>query len=248
MYGTTNLPSFLKGTGDRPSTNDVPALPPAMLAKVQELQAMPVFQGFFALMTESYELEVVGGVAEILLQMPSFERAVAHLQQDADAAALIAERYMAPPHDLEALLQCPPASLGYLYAKQMKARGFRAEDLYVDIPITSDASYVEARLSQTHDIWHLVTGFSVSEIDEIGLQAFHLPQFPYPLAVVLLSSSLMTTLVFKPDELPDLLNAIGKGWTMGQAAKPLFAQKWEEHWDKPLATWREELHIQPIAC
>jgi ubiquinone biosynthesis protein COQ4 len=33
---------------------------------------------------------------------------------------------------------------------------------------------------------------------------------------------------------------------MGQSAKLLFAQKWEEAWDKPLAQWQAELSIQPI--
>ncbi len=30
---------------------------------------------------------------------------------------------------------------------------------------------------------------------------------------------------------------------MGLKAKPLLAQKWEEHWDKPLLEWRTELGI-----
>ncbi|MEO1147160.1 MAG: Coq4 family protein [Cyanobacteria bacterium J06638_22] len=207
---------------------------------------MPAFQGFLALVADDYSLESVEEMAKILLETPSFESAVAHLQRDPAAAAMIAERYMAPPHDLNALLDCPPDSLGYLYAKEMKAKGLKAEDLYIQISIVSDASYVEARLSQTHDIWHLVTGFDVSEMGEVSLQAFHLPQFPYPLAVTLLSSSLMATLLFQSYELPQLLEALRQGWEMGHVAKPLFAQRWEEGWDKPLATWREELNIQAI--
>ncbi|MBE9100018.1 Coq4 family protein [Vacuolonema iberomarrocanum] len=222
------------------------SLSDSVLATVRELQEMPAFQGFLVLMADNYSLESVEEMAKILLETPSFERAVTHLQQDPAAAAMIAERYMAPPHDLDTLLDCPPDSLGYLYAKEMKAKGLQAEDLYVQIPIVSEASYVEARLSQTHDIWHIVTGFDVSEMGEIGLQAFHLPQFPYPLAVTLLSSSLMATLLFQSYELTQLLEAIRQGWEMGHGAKPLFAQKWEEGWDKPLATWREELNIQPM--
>jgi ubiquinone biosynthesis protein Coq4 len=112
------------------------------------------------------------------------------------------------------------------------------------MPIYSDSSYVEARISQTHDIWHVVTGFGISEVEEIGLQAFHLPQFPYPLAVALLSSSLMSTLLFKPQELPSLVSVIQHGWQMGKKAKSFFAQKWEESWDKPLSQWRTELNLQ----
>ncbi|NEQ27569.1 MAG: ubiquinone biosynthesis protein, partial [Microcoleus sp. SIO2G3] len=140
---------------------------------------------------------------------------------------------------------CAPNSLGHIYATRMKAQGFNP-DLYSHMKIDSDASYVEARLSQTHDIWHIVTGFDVSAIGEIGLQAFHLPQFPYPLATMLIANALVSSTLLAPDELPKLIQAIAQGLEMGRAAKSLFAQKWEEAWDKPLSEWQVELNIHPI--
>ena len=118
--------------------------------------------------------------------------------------------------------------------------------LYSYLKVDSDASYVEARLGQTYDTWYIVTEFDTSEIGEIGLQAFHLPQFPYPLATMLVANSLMSSILLAPEELPKLLNVIAQGWEMGKTAKSLFAQKWEEAWDKPLAQWQAELGIQPI--
>lgn len=218
----------------------------SLVVPIVQVQAMPTFQPFLALLAGDASLDVVGEMSLSLLETPCFGQAVKALQQDPACAALIAARHMAPAHDLAALLECPPDSLGYLYASHMQARGFRAEELYESLPITSDASYVEARLSQTHDIWHIVTGFGVTEADEIGLQAFHLPQFPYPLAVTLLSSSMMSTLMLSPKDLPMLLEAIRRGWEMGQLAKPFFAQKWEDAWDKPLAQWQQELNVRTV--
>jgi ubiquinone biosynthesis protein Coq4 len=43
-----------------------------------------------------------------------------------------------------------------------------------------------------------------------------------------------------------LLKSIEQGWQMGSHAKPLFAQKWEEEWEKPVSQWQAELQIQPI--
>ncbi|MEH2009574.1 Coq4 family protein [Nostoc sp.] len=208
-----------------------------------QMRTISALQPFLAMLAGDSSLDVVGEMAVALLKTPSFDIAVEHLKGDPGSAALIEERYMALPHDLHTLLQYPPDSLGYLYSMAMKAKGFRAEDLYEKIPIYSDASYVEARLGQTHDIWHIVTGFGVSPAEEIGLQAFHLPQFPYPLAVSLLSSSMMSTLLFNPEELPTLLNAIQTGWEMGKNAKSLFAQKWESAWEKPLLQWQKELNL-----
>lgn len=219
---------------------------PRLLLQMLQVMAMPTFQPFLALLAGDNSLDVVELMSLSLIETSTFDQAATYLKQDPACADLIAERYMAPPHDLDTLLQGPKESLGYLYAMQMKARGFRAEDLYEGFPIDSEASYIEARLSQTHDIWHIVTGFGVSGIEEIGLQAFHLPQFPYPLAIALLSSSMMAALLFSPTELPTLLESIRKGWEMGKLAKPLFAQKWEEAWDKPLVQWQTELGIQPL--
>lgn len=209
----------------------------------RQMRPITVLQPFLALLAGDKSLDVVGGMVSALLETPSFDLVVAHLKQDPQAEALISDRYMAPPHDLDMLLQYPPDSLGYIYGTAMKARGFRAEELYESDPIYSDASYVDARLGQTHDIWHIITGFGVSPAEEMGLQAFHLPQFPYPLAVSLLSSTMMSTLIFDPEQLPSLLEAIQTGWTMGKNAKSFFAQKWEEGWEKPLIQWRQELNI-----
>jgi ubiquinone biosynthesis protein Coq4 len=54
----------------------------------------------------------------------------------------------------------------------------------------------------------------------------------------------MSSTLYEPETLPQLLNAIAQGWEMGTHAKPLFAQKWEEAWAKPLSQWRDELNIQ----
>jgi len=110
----------------------------------------------------------------------------------------------------------------------------------------SDAHYLELRLSQTHDLWHIITGFDTSIAGEIGLQAFHLPQFPYPLATFLVGTSLISTSLREPEMLPSLLEAIAQGFQMGKTAKSLFAQKWEEGWEKPLTQWQAELNIQLI--
>jgi ubiquinone biosynthesis protein Coq4 len=127
----------------------------------------------------------------------------------------------------------------------MKRKGFDP-NLHSGMTAKSDAEYVELRLSQTHDLWHIITGFDTSVVGEIGLQAFHLPQFPYPLATMLVGISLISATLKEPEMLPKLLEAIVQGFQMGKTAKPLFAQKWEEGWEKPLAQWQTELNIQLI--
>lgn len=189
-------------------------------------------------------LDTVGELTYGLLATPSYDLLAQHLSQDPACAALIRDRYIPPFYNLDALLNLPPNSLGYIYATTMKKQGFDP-NLHVGMTAASDAEYVELRLSQTHDIWHIVTGFDASLDSEIGLQAFHLSQFPYPLGTMLVAISLISTTLQEPERLPQLLEAIALGFQMGKTATSLFAQKWEEGWEKPLVQWQADLNLQP---
>lgn len=193
------------------------------------------------LFDESGNLAPIDELSLSLLDSPAFEQAVADMQQVPEVAAIIAERYIAPPHDVAALRQLPPDSLGYAYASNLQQAGF--DVIVADVPITSNVRYVEYRWQQTHDIWHVVTGFDPSPIGEMGLQAFYLAQFRLPLSSLLIANALIGATVLKPESLSPLLNAIAQGWQMGELAKPLIAQKWEEAWEKPVSVWQQELHI-----
>jgi ubiquinone biosynthesis protein Coq4 len=81
---------------------------------------------------------------------------------------------------------------------------------------------------------------------EIGLQAFHLTQFPYPLGAVLTAQALVSATLGAPELLPELVETIRTGLQMGLEARPLFAQRWEEGWERPLAEWREALQLRPF--
>lgn len=208
-------------------------------------QMLPIYKAMFAMLAGDESLQTVGELSDALVEMPAFDLAAKHLLCDPDCAQLIRNRYIPPAHDLAQLLSYPQDSLGYIYAAAMKKAGFDP-NLHAGMLDRSDAHYVELRLSQTHDIWHIVTGFDTSGIGEIGLQAFHLPQFPYPLAAMLVANSLISSTLLAPEVSPQLLESIAKGWQMGKLAKPLFAQKWEEGWEKPLAQWQADLNIEPL--
>lgn len=208
-------------------------------------QMLLIFKSFFAMLSGDSSLEAVGEMSDALVETPAFDLAAQYLKRDPACAALVRDRYIPPTHDLDTLLTYPQDSLGYIYASAMKKTGFDP-NLHAEMTAESDAKYVELRLSQTHDLWHIATGFDTSLIGEIGLQALHLAQFPYPLATMLVANSLMSSTLLAPEELPALLSAITQGLQMGKTAKLLFAQKWEEDWEKPLAQWQAELNLQPI--
>lgn len=192
----------------------------------------------------SGDLAPVDELSHSLIDSPAFNQAIATMKTNPAMATFLAERYRGPVHDLEALLQSPPDSLGYLYARQMQQLGYQPFEPVM--ALDTDSQYVEYRWQKTHDIWHIITGFDVSEIGEIGLQAFYLAQFQLPLASLLIANALISVTLLQPESLNPLLGAIARGWQMGKTARPLIAQKWEEAWDKPLDQWRAELNLQPL--
>lgn len=207
-------------------------------------QFFTAMKGFFTLLTTDDSLDAVDELSSALIHSRAYELAAEDMQIHPDVADLIKERYSPPSHDLEQLLQLPPDSLGYLYACRLKELSIERIDL--DIEINSDTTYIEYRWQQTHDIWHLITGFNISSIEEIGLQAFYLAQFRLPLAGMLIANALIGMILLTPEDLPQLLDTIAQGWNMGLNAKPLFAQRWEDAWEKPLSQWQAELNIQPF--
>jgi ubiquinone biosynthesis protein Coq4 len=227
----------------RSSAGTLDTLPP--VAQEVPPQLFRILGTFLAMSGGDNSLELVGALSEGLLETPSYALAAEHLRRDPACAALIDERWIPPAHDLARLAALPEGSLGQVYAAAMARLGYDP-NLHAGMEPLNDAVYVELRLSQTHDLWHVVTGFDTTVVGEIGLQAFHLTQFPYPLASVLTAQALFSTTLLEADQLPALVQAIHTGLQMGQRARPLFAQRWEDGWEKPLAQWRQELNLLPV--
>lgn len=216
-----------------------------LLRQEGQLQLLRLLKPWFALMAGEAGFQPLTELTEVLNETPAQTELAAYLKQDAACADLINNRYIPPAYDLRQLLNYAPESLGYQFAASIQEQGFDP-NLHAGMTAETDGKYVEVRLSQTHDIWHVVTGFDTSEIGEIALQAFHLPQFPYPFAAMLVANSLVTITLHMPEQLPSWIEAIAEGLAMGKKAKPLFAQKWEEGWHKSVSQWRTELGIHPI--
>ena len=172
--------------------------------------------------------------------------ALEHVKRDPAMRELIAERYLCDLPDTEALLKYPEGTLGHGYAHHLDDRGFDP-DYYRKIDVKDDIDYVLMRLRQTHDIWHVITGFDTDRIGEIGLKAVELAQTHRPMAAVITTGGVLRYLAKDPDQLDDVLRAISAGYRLGCNAKLLLAQKWEQGWDKPLAQWREELDVEPVS-
>ncbi len=187
------------------------------------------------------------------------ELCIQALKKDSASAQIIEERYVGPTYDLEAMLQMPSGSLGWTYARVMQALGYDPQFYRTPSVFNTDAEYVSFRVYKTHDIHHILTGFMLDNLGELGVISVTVAQTRFPAFLFLDLMSLLAKFltskqlynedletIEKVGTLKFVFELIYNGLEMGQAAKPLFPVKWEEGWERPIDEWREELNIKPI--
>ena len=153
------------------------------------------------------------------------------------------ERYVAESYNLAALTHYEPGTLGYAYYRHMTDNGF-SPDFFPAVEVTDDTSFFKLRMRQTHDIWHVVTGYNPTVTGEIALQAFYHGQGAGLLNSLLIGAGVLHVSLFDMPNTGRLLDAIAEGRQRGLQAKKLAPVKWEEMWGRSLASVRQELNVE----
>lgn len=104
-------------------------------------------------------------------------------------------------------------------------------------------SYVTAHLYETHDVWHVATGFGSDVAGELGLQAVYAAQLPGRLAPILIAGGLVQAALWVKRDFAARLESVAQGHRMGREGEPLFGVRWNEMWDLPLETVRSRLGL-----
>jgi ubiquinone biosynthesis protein COQ4 len=140
--------------------------------------------------------------------------------------------------DLAKLEQLPEGTFGNRYATFMKKRHLSPELFKVEGPL-SNVEYMVKRMRQTHDLWHVATGYETDVLGELELQAFTLAQVGIPSALVVLMLGMVRWLLTGPE----LLFKITRAYFRGRSAKKMASFDWEAHWSAPLSEVRRELKV-----
>ncbi len=143
--------------------------------------------------------------------------------------------------DLAALGELPAGTLGRAYAEFLSSRGF-TPDVFEGTPddIHDPAmAYVIQRMRQTHDLWHVVTGYDTDPASEVALQAFTYGQLGAPSSGILAVLGTLRGMSMRPTLARDVL----RGYWLGRRAHKLAIFPWEDHWSTPLADVRSLLGL-----
>ncbi len=208
----------------------------------ERLQSLKMVAGLATFLKDPSSLDSIFAVSNSVKDGPLGEQTVRHLLSNSQFKALVDEGWRPARIDLQKLQTLPEGSLGRCYADQLINQGITPDTLIDPSPVTNANEFVIHRLKETHDIVHVLTGFGVDGISEIGLQGFNLAQNRSPLAVMLIFGSMLSSLQ-NDDPLEPLLRALAHGFQMGLDAELVVGRKLEEGWERPLQEWRKELKL-----
>ncbi|NUP05927.1 MAG: ubiquinone biosynthesis protein [Polyangiaceae bacterium] len=151
--------------------------------------------------------------------------------------------------DRAALAALPAGSVGRAYLAFMQR-----DDLSADFLVRASAqtpigarpddvgNYIEMRLRDTHDLWHVVTGYGGDLLGEAALLAFTFMQTYSPGIGVLAAIG-----VYKADD-PDSRRLILDAFARGARSAWLPAVEWEALLAEDLTTVRQQLRLYDPPC
>ena len=180
-------------------------------------------------------------VFALAVNAPVLAKHAATVALDEDGARLMKDRpRIDGKHvDFAALEQLPDGTLGREYARFLKDNGISPEP-FEALPDVGDerAAYILQRLRQTHDLWHVLTGYTPDVAGEVLLQAFTFAQLGLPSAFFLALFGTVRFLLFRRGH----LKALARAYRRGKATRFLPTVRWEDHWATPVAELREAFH------
>jgi ubiquinone biosynthesis protein COQ4 len=187
-------------------------------------------------------LDQVFQIAEGFETQKIAEKLMADFRTHPQHAAALRDRPRLGHVDLEKMSRHAPGTLGRAVHDELTRLGIDPKDMVLpEGPAEFD--YVRAHMRETHDIWHVVTGFDTDVAGELGLQAFYFAQFRAPLPPLLLSVGMVNTILTGMSDGDRRMRAIVRGWLMGRAAETFFGIRWAELFDLPLPEVRRRLGV-----
>jgi ubiquinone biosynthesis protein Coq4 len=150
------------------------------------------------------------------------------------------QRTRLPPVNLDVLSALPVGSLGYEFALHARARGINPNPVET-MPATDDGDWLMAYSYETHDLWHVMTGFYYDLEGEFGVAGFYMGQLPRFSFIAFFAAVLMIRTVWNDrDAVATHTRAYCDGYAMGTRARNLFGLDWAAAYHRDLQDLRAE--------
>lgn len=171
-----------------------------------------------------------------------WEQLVEALKRHPRTAEALRERRVFGRIELAGLADLPVGSLGRSFADHCLTRDL--DPNLIHVPPDDEIGWVLNHLYQTHDIWHVITGWDNDLPGEVGLGNFYSGQLGSPAFFGFMLALILGGVVWRKAELDPVMHAIAHGYQAGRKAEPLFGVHWDEMWEVPLDEIRERFGVE----
>ncbi|MCY3821364.1 MAG: Coq4 family protein [Gammaproteobacteria bacterium] len=173
---------------------------------------------------------------------PSFEAIAESCARRHPGAGAALVRPVPGRTDLEGLRACNENSLGKTLYRMVVDQGYDLEVLDREAiglnALPRSLKYLNTRILQMHDVWHLVAGYQTTASHEIAISAFQLAQFGHNYSAMFLATVTTISHVMQPAGVPVLLQLIAEAWQHGRRSPAFMDIDWESEWSDSIETIR----------
>ena len=148
---------------------------------------------------------------------------------------------------LDELASQPDDSLARALYSMLVDNGFDAEVLDREAiglqQLPPAMRYLNTRILQMHDIWHLTAGYATTSLHEMAISAFQLAQFGHNYSAMFLSTVCTMSHLKQPLGFTLLLQNMAEAWQHGREQPAFMDIHWEDEWHMDIASVRAKHDI-----
>lgn len=151
--------------------------------------------------------------------------------------------------ELSTLAACPHGSLGREFHDLIVDNKFDLEVLDRSVigveGLPQPLAYLNTRMLQAHDLWHITAGYETTSLHEVAISAFQMAQFGHNYSAQFLSMTGVIGALTPGIGYRYLMDTITTAWVHGRETPPMILIPWEDVWDQPVANIRRTYGIAP---
>lgn len=224
---------------NQPSLEAPDALWPAYGAVVEEAVAGKLDAGSITARTAA-----LGGMLD-----EAFRARTAAMSYAYPGVAAIADAALPERVSLARLAACPDGSLGRRFHDLIVDNKFDLEVLDRDAiglsGLPKPLDWLNTRILQAHDLWHIVAGYETTALHEIAISAFQMAQFGHNYSAQFLSVTAGVGALAPATGYGVLMDVIVSAWRHGRETPALITIPWEREWDRSVEEIRARFGVEP---
>ncbi len=180
---------------------------------------------------------------------PSFQPRIANACLAYPGVAAAARAGLPKRIALADLAGCPAGSLGEAFYRLIVDNNFDLEVLDRDAlglaTLAPPLDYLNTRMLQTHDLWHIVAGYQTTKLHEVAISGFQMAQFGHGYSAVFLALIATTAALGSAEFFTMLMDTILSAWVHGRRTPPMLLIPWEQVWDESTEQIRSRFGVVP---